>query len=215
MLPFTHEQFIAVFAAYNAAVWPAPVAAYGLAAVGLAAVWLRLRWSGALMAIVLALLWAWTGIAYHLMHFAVINPAARLFGGLFVVQALLLLAWSWRQAPQLRFGGQAGRLVGSVLLFYALVAYPLLGLLFGYGYPGMPTFGITPCPLTLFTFGALLLASSRPPWWLIAIPLGWSLVGGSAAVLLHVPQDWVLLLGGPVASVFCLPRPAHRHPLGS
>ena len=29
-LPFTIEQFFAVFAAYNAAIWPAQIAAYGL-----------------------------------------------------------------------------------------------------------------------------------------------------------------------------------------
>jgi hypothetical protein len=56
-------------------------------------------------------------------------------------------------------------------------------------------FGITPCPVTIFTLGMLLLA--RPMyWWLLAIPVLWSLVGGSAAFLLGVPQDWVLLLSG-------------------
>ena len=28
--------------------------------------------------------------------------------------------------------------------------------------------------------------------WLLAIPFIWSLIGGSAAFLLDVPQDWVL-----------------------
>jgi hypothetical protein len=41
-------------------------------------------------------------------------------------------------------------------------------------------FGVTPCPVTIFTFGLLL-------------------VGGSAAVLLQVPQDWLLLVSGCVA----------------
>lgn len=33
--------------------------------------------------------------------------------------------------------------------------------------------------------------------WLLVIP--WSLIGGSAAVLLHVPQDWLLLVSGLIA----------------
>jgi hypothetical protein len=65
-------------------------------------------------------------------------------------------------------------------------------------------FGIAPCPVTLFTFGLLLLARGPVAWWLLVIPVAWSLVGGSAAFLLHVPQDWVLLFSG--ASVILMAR---------
>ena len=60
----------------------------------------------------------------------------------------------------------------------------------------MQMFGITLCPVTIFTFGLFLLASSAHPRWLLVIPFVWSLIGGSAAVLLHVPQDWFLLFSG-------------------
>jgi hypothetical protein len=33
----------------------------------------------------------------------------------------------------------------------------------------------------------------------LILPLLWSLIGGSAAILLAVPQDWALLVGGVVA----------------
>jgi len=59
-------------------------------------------------------------------------------------------------------------------------------------------FGITPCPVTIFTLGLLLLAAPMPRG-LLAIPFLWSLVGGSAAFLLGVPQDWVLLIAGIAA----------------
>lgn len=200
MLPFTHAQFMAVFGAYNEAVWPAPIAAYVVAAVVLAAIALRRDGAGPAAATALALLWAWTGIAYHGLHFSAVNPAARLFAGLFVVEAMVLLWWGWRRQPRLRFGRGPRPLVGAALLLYALVAYPGLGLLLGLRYPAMPTFGITPCPLTLFTFGVLMLSTARLPWWLLAIPVAWSLVGGSAAILLQVPQDWVLLFSGAVVA---------------
>ncbi len=56
--------------------------------------------------------------------------------------------------------------------------------------------GITPCPVTLFTFGVLLLTSAPGSRWLLIFPLAWSLVGGSAAFMLGVPQDWPLLFSG-------------------
>lgn len=63
-------------------------------------------------------------------------------------------------------------------------------------YPGMPMFGITPCPVTIFTFGLLLLTTARVAWWIFVIPFVWSVIGGSAALLLGVPQDWLLLVSG-------------------
>lgn len=196
MLPFTHEQFIGVFAAYNEAVWPAQIVAYLVALLVLVAVAWQRPWSGTVAVGALALLWAWTGVAYHGLHFSTINAAARLVAGAFVLQALLLAWWAWHRPPELAFGLDLQRSVGLGLLAYATVLYPLLGLAFGLRYPAMPTFGITPCPLTLFTFGILLLARSAVPWWLLLIPVLWSLVGGSAAFLLQVPQDWVLLFSG-------------------
>jgi hypothetical protein len=71
-------------------------------------------------------------------------------------------------------------------------------------------FGITPCPVTIFTLGLLLLA--RPMyWWLLVIPVLWSLVGGSAAFLLRVPQDWVLLVSGVAVLWVEVRDRAHGH----
>lgn len=93
-------------------------------------------------------------------------------------------------------------MAGGVLIVCATLVHPALGLALGLAlgprYPALPTFGITPCPLTRFTFGCLLLARGALPWCLLLIPLLWSLVGGSAAFLLQVPQDWVLLFSGVV-----------------
>ncbi|WP_284265772.1 DUF6064 family protein [Bradyrhizobium iriomotense] len=70
-------------------------------------------------------------------------------------------------------------------------------------------FGVTPCPATIFTFG-LLLTTMRPvPRWLLVIPVVWSLIGGSAAILLHVPQDWLLLGSGCIAAPLIVARDRH------
>jgi FtsH-binding integral membrane protein len=194
MLPFTHEQFLQVFAAYNAAVWPAQVVAY-LAGVAACAGLIRRTRQGARVAVFgLAAMWLWSGLAYHIGFFARINPAAYGFGALFIVQGVLLALAGASHRFEFGATDRLRRWSGWGLIVYSLVLYPLAGIAAGATYPAMPMFGITPCPVTLFTLGVLLLSSSRVPWWTLPIPLAWSLVGGSAAFLLGVPQDWPLLL---------------------
>jgi hypothetical protein len=199
VLPFTAEQFFDVFASYNETFWPAPIFAYALAAIALAAALRGGRAGGFIVGAVLALFWLWTGIAYHWLFFTAINPLAWAFGALFVAQGVLLI-WLGLGRSQLNFGCRrdpAG-VVGLLLIVFAAAVYPLLGIAAGHVYPYMPMFGITPCPVTIFTLGMLLLA--HPVRWLtLAIPVLWSLLGGSAAFLLDVPQDWFLLFSGPLA----------------
>jgi hypothetical protein len=72
-------------------------------------------------------------------------------------------------------------------------------------------FGITPCPVTLFTLGLLLLTTAPVPAWLLVIPLLWAQVGGSAAFLLDIPQDWLLLFSGAAVPLTAW-RNRHRPP---
>jgi len=196
LLPFTRDLFVAVFAAYNEAMWPARVVA-PLIGAGIAAQALRQarrgdRWSAA----GLALMWLWTGVAYHGIYFSRINPLATAFGVLFVAQGLLLLRAAVQQ-DRLVFGSPGGPTawLGWALVTYALVGYPLVGLMAGQSAAELPSFGITPCPVVLFTLGMLLLTTAPVPRALLAIPWLWSLIGGSAAIVLAMPQDWPLGLG--------------------
>jgi Family of unknown function (DUF6064) len=198
VLPFTAAQFFEVFARYNAAVWPAPLLAYALGAIAVAAGYRGDRRGNLVTAAVLALFWGWAGVAYHWLAFSAINRAAWLFGAFFVAEAILLA----RFAGQMRFGDRAGAnaAVGVAFIVYAALLYPLLGMAAGHGYPAMPMFGITPCPVTIFTLGLFLLAS-RLPRPLLIVPVLWSLIGGTAAFLLGVPQDWLLLVSGPLTVI--------------
>ena len=200
MLPFTREQFFAVFVDYNAAVWPAQWFGYAL---GLAMLVMLLRprpdgdrWLGA----GLALMWLWTGVVYHGLFFSAINRAALLFGGLFALQGLLfahvgLVRRELQFAVRRDFAG----IVGWALMAYALLLYPLIGMAAGHRLSELPMFGITPCPVTLFTLGLLLQARAPLARRLLVIPLVWTLIGGSASFLLGVPQDWLLLASSAVA----------------
>jgi Family of unknown function (DUF6064) len=75
----------------------------------------------------------------------------------------------------------------------------MIGILAGHAYGELPMFGITPCPATIFTFGMFLLTTKPIPRWLLIISFVWSLIGGSAAFLLSVPQDWLLLVSGLIS----------------
>jgi len=144
-------------------------------------------------------MWLWTGIAYHGVFFSTINKAAYLFCSLFVVQGAYLL-YSGVYHNRLRFGLEFGAgWVGVAFVVYAAIIYPLIGVATGHYYPDTPMFGVTPCPVTIFTFGLFLLTVRPVPRWLLVVPFFWSLVGGSAAILLNVPQDLLLLLSGCIA----------------
>lgn len=198
-LPFSIEEFLAVFRAYNLAIWPGQVLLYLL---GVALVVFALRgvnrWG---IAGGLALLWTWMGAVYHLGFFSEINPAARLFGGAFLLQAGLWIVWV-RRDPSLKFRPEdAIRLfIGWALFGYAFLVYPILNIAFDHGYPTMPTFG-APCPTTIATFGLLAWATPRPPWFVWLVPVLWALVGTSAAFTLGVREDLGLFAAALLAIV--------------
>jgi hypothetical protein len=171
-----------------------PVASYllGLLAVGLCFV--RSRTATAAISAILASMWLVNGVGYHWAFFSEINAAARVFGLLFLVQALFLLGAPLAR-PEFRIEARADArtILGLGLAGFATILYPLWGRLAGHVWPAVPTFGLAPCPTTIFTIGLLLLGSWRVARWLLVMPVLWSAVGGSAAVLLGVPQDYGLI----------------------
>jgi hypothetical protein len=197
-LPFTVAEFFSVFERYNLAIYPAQIAVYAAGAIGVAAVLRGGRAADLVASSVLASLWAFTGAGYFLGFFSGVSGIAVPAGALFVLQAALFVAAA--SSGRLRFDGRRERL-GWVFVAYAMVLYPLLGAAAGHGFPRSPTFGVTPCPTTIFTWGMLLLASGAVPAWLVPIPLAWSAVGTSAAVQLGVIEDYGLTVAGAVGLV--------------
>ena len=203
-LPFTLEQFLDVFRQYNISIWPVQVLLIVLAIVATYFSIFRKSYSDKIIVSVLAFLWLWMGIVYHLIYFSSINKAATLFGCLFVIQGLLLFYFGVIK-DKLKFQFSLNRygITGMALTMFALIVYPVLGYWLGHVYPSSPTFGL-PCPTTIFTFGILLFSSSRIPFIVIIIPAIWSIIGFSAAVSLGMKEDTGLLIAGFVSTIIIL-----------
>jgi hypothetical protein len=206
-LPFTLEQFLSVFQHYNLTVWPAQVFLNLLAVAAIAIAIRPSSTSSRFIAGILAFLWLWTGLAYHIAFFSAINPAAKLFGAFNVLEGIMLFAYGvLRPNLTIRFRPDTRAFVGTLLILYALVIYPLLGHSFGHAYPKSPTFGL-PCPTTIFTFGILLWTVGKVPKVILAIPFLWSLIGFSAALTMGIHEDIGLLVSGVVGTALIMTRP--------
>lgn len=151
------------------------------------------RWSP-MLSLLLGSLWLWNAVAYHALLFARINPAAWVFSALFAVQAALFLRSSRQRRPIYLSSSGARQGLGLALAAYSLM-YPFLTMALGHDYPATPTFGL-PCPTTILTVGVLLTVRDRIPSSLSAVPILWGFIGGSAAALLNVQTDYVLLAAG-------------------
>jgi len=212
--PFTVEQFLGIFAEYNQTVWPMQLVLYGVAVGTTALLWVpaRLKPTDRLISAVLSLLWLWMAIAYHFLFFSTINSAAWFFGALSIFAAALF-AWYGIVESRLRFrtNQKIWRSLGGLLIFLALVLYPVIGHFLGNRYPSTPTFGL-PCPTTIFTLGVLMFAQPYPRA-VVGVPLLWCAIGSIAAFKLGVRQDLALLLAGVLTlPAFYLRQHAHHLP---
>lgn len=206
-LPFSQDAFFALFGQYNAALWPLIILFYALATASVALLFRPGRTAAMFSALVLGAMWAVSGGGYHWMFFREINPAATVFGALFLLQSALLVLLPLRDAS-FRFAAAADArsAVGLLLIVFATVLYPLWGWHAGHVWPAMPAFGVAPCPTTIFTIGMLLMGPWRVVRWLLIVPGLWAGVGGIAAVLLGVPQDFALLAALVLVIVFAVAR---------
>jgi hypothetical protein len=205
-LPFTPDQFFEIFAIYNGR-FSILVAAWWLASLAIvAAAWSNPPRYSRLATQLLATLWAWNAVAYHAMLFTRINPAAWLFAALFAIEAALLVWAAARHSHDYFASQKTMSRVGLGLVAYSFV-YPFVSTL-SHAYPATPTFGV-PCPTAILTIGLLLTTGRRIPVAVAIVPALWALIGGSAATLLDVPTDYVLLAAGVSLTVIlvheCIP----------
>ena len=203
-IPFTIDQFFQILRQYNLSVFPMQIVLnlFALSAVILALK--KKKYSDKYISITLGFLWLWMGIVYHYLFFTRINPAANIFAIFFVLQGSIFIYFGGVK-DKLTFGFKKDWIgaIGIVFIVYALIIYPIFGILLGHTYPDNPTFGL-PCPTTIFTFGMLLLVVKKIQFYFVVIPFLWAIIGLSAAINIRVYEDFGLIVSGVLGLMLIL-----------
>jgi hypothetical protein len=207
-LPFTTQQFLGVFKEYNTAIYPLQLLFFLFAALVIFLAFRKTKANSKIIMVILAAFWLWMGAIYHIGFFSAINKAAYGFGGLFILEGLLLLYYGLTKSYNFSFSKDSSGFAGILLILYAMVVYPLIGYFSTHAYPYAPTFGL-PCPTTIFTFGILLFSKYRLPWAIVTIPILWSLIGFSAAFTLGIYEDSALIISGIAFTILNFIKPSN------
>lgn len=121
-MPFTQEQFFQVFEKYNLAVYPSQIVLILAACAAVILAGKPRRFSDKIVSGLLAFLWLWEGVVYHLIFFTEINPAAYVFGALFVAQGLLFFHKGvLKNGLSFRFEQSIDGVLGITFIVYALI----------------------------------------------------------------------------------------------
>jgi hypothetical protein len=194
------SRFLATFGRASAAVWPAQIVWY-LAAVAIVALALwPVRRSSQLICALAAAYFAWIGIAY----FAWQMPGMHywwLWATVFTLQAALMVtAGIVRRDLVIRPRRDLASGLGAVFIAYALIGYPLVGVLGGHALRTVPVFGVSPCATVIFFFGLLLWADPPAPAYVLLVPLAWSLGAAPPDLSRGVAADYGMLVAALITA---------------
>jgi hypothetical protein len=202
LLLFSPRTYYRLFELYNAAIWPAQIAALVLGLVILALLRRPGAARGRVIAAILSGCWLWIAIAFHARRYATINSAAVYFAAAFGLEAALLL-WIGTVRGRLSFerpAGMAGR-AGLWIFLFALAIEPLVGSLLHRGWKTVELFGVAPDPTAVATLGILLLARGRGRWTLFVVPALWCAITGATLLAMRAPDAWIAPLAAVIVTV--------------
>jgi len=207
--PYSHtplNEFLAMFARGNAAIWPMQLVWYvsALAMMGLA-LWPTRR-STQLICLLAAAYLVWEGIAY----FGVADSGISLnwlWAAVFVLEAVLLLfAGLVRRDLVIAPRWDLASILGGAFIAYSLIAYPIIGMLGGHPLSTLPLFGLSPCATVIFFFGLLLWARPPAPTYLLPLLLAWGLQAAPSALATGIVVDAGMVVVGVTTAVVILWR---------
>lgn len=204
------DDFYAMFAAYNQAVWPMPIVMYVLALAAFIFSLQKRQGNNAVVLYILSFFWLWNAVVFSLLYFSRFSSMFYMSALLFIFQAIVLFlnGSSLAVKPRLSFKLQNNfkTWAGMIFIMYALILYPIIGWAASHAYPAGPIFGTAPCPSAIFTVGMLLLAEKKISKILLIIPVIWGFAGFLPVLIYDVYADIGLILSG-VASLILILSP--------
>jgi hypothetical protein len=115
-----------------------------------------------------------------------------------------------------QLGVRARLRLGALFIAYALIGYPLVGVLGGHALRVVPAFGVSPCASVVFFFGLLLWAIPPAPKFVLLVPLAWSLGAAPPDLARGVAADYGMLAAALITAGLIIwrtaPRPRPRRP---
>ncbi|MBY6003594.1 hypothetical protein KUV62_06730 [Salipiger bermudensis] len=193
-MPFTSDEFDAIFAAWNAAAWPFALLAYHA---GLLIFVLCLNGKDRSMKIVLLLLgimWIVCGIGYFGGHFIRgISWTSAIFSPSYALQGVFLILFALTTELRAEIRRDLLSVLALGIMAYGLFLYPLLGWWSEEGALSLQLLGVSPNPTTMFTLGILMILRGTGAGTLFVSPVLWGVIGGSTGALLTIPPDYGLL----------------------
>lgn len=213
--PWPHgplSEFLATFARGNAAVWPMQLVWYACAVVivGLA-LWPlgSRRRSTLLICLLAAAYFGWEGFAYFGNVYRG-ESFALFWAAVFILEGMLFLVAGVARhdltiTPRWNRWDLAS-VLGAVFIGYALVGYPVIGLLGGHQLSTLPLFGLSPCATVVFAFGLLLWARPPAPIYLLPLLLAWAFGAAPPAMGTGVVVDIGMLVAAVITALVILWR---------
>jgi Family of unknown function (DUF6064) len=204
--PFTTEKFFSVFENYNHSIFPVQIILFLFVVCAFLAIGTKIKQKDKIVAAILAILWLWIGIVYHIGFFSGINKVAYGFGVLFILQGLFI-SWEGVLLYNLKFEFKTSlqAYFGYFFILYGLLIYPVVGYFMEQNLSRTISIGL-PCPTTILTFGFFLLCDKKFSKYLLIIPSLWAVIGISAALTLGVYQDFMMIIAAIIADVWLLTR---------
>jgi hypothetical protein len=203
-MSFSIEMLLGYFAVYNERIWPMQLLGYIVALLALVPLFRQGKAWNRVVTGVLALIWLWLGLVFW-MPAAGENAPLYVPTVLFIVQGVLfLIALARERIAYGRPERGVDMAIGLTFVTYALVGYPLVGLLVGHVYPYAVFPPLFPCPFIIFFFGVLFFAE-RVPRHLLIIPALWAATGILWSYLGMV-EDIGMLIAGLVGVIGLVAR---------
>jgi hypothetical protein len=204
MTPYDKQSWFNLVASYYSGIWPMKIISSLFTIVFLLLIFnyrkihLGSSESVRLTLLMLGAAWLWNGAVFHWQFFANLNWAAPVFGWVFIAQGVLLVLAAFFTSNRRWVSLDSGRgVLAIIVIFTGMLVYPLCGLMDDRAFFQVENFPLLPAPVTLVTFGVLMLLESRWRHCLVVVPILWAVVSGAFATTLGLVEFY--FMAGAVA----------------